>query len=197
MTREDNIWRDVSSSYEPITYGHLGYIIWELSKNAGVPFSWHDARPYVETALEEIRIHPNSARKIRGRKVRGEESPYSQPAIEQLREKFREAVPILEFTSEKPTITKEMIREEVLKLLEDEKLKQVADKYHLTLEQVKVALRQKKGLLLDLKSRKSRTVTNGGKTQKIVAESELPTLLAQGWRFVATLSSGKVVVEPA
>ena len=54
----------------------------------------------VETALEEVGIHPNWARKIRGRKVRGEESPYSQPEVEKLRAKYREAVPLLQFTVE-------------------------------------------------------------------------------------------------
>ena len=36
---------------------------------------------------------------------------------------------------------------------------------------------------------------NGLNCQQIVNEGELPSFLAQGWRFVATLPSGKVVVE--
>jgi len=31
--------------------------------------------------------------------------------------------------------------------------------------------------------------------QRIVSEQELPTLLAEGWRVSAVLSSGKIVVE--
>jgi hypothetical protein len=203
MTKEDNVWRDVNSPHEPITMSNLGWIIWDLARKAGVAFSWHDARRYVETALEEIRINPNWARKIRGRKVRGEESPYSQPAIEQLREKYREAVSLLEFTVEKPTVTKEMVKDEVLKALEDEKLKPIADKYHLTLEQVKTMMREKKMDVEELKELlKSRTATNGGCSngehcQRVVSESELETLLAEGWRAVMSLGNGKVVVETA
>ena len=77
--------------------------------------------------------------KIRGRKVRDEEAPYSQPAIEQLREKFREAVSLLEFTTEKPTVTKEMLKEEIMRALEEEKLKEIAEKYHVSVEQVGTA----------------------------------------------------------
>lgn len=201
MTPEDNIWREVNNPYEPITHSNLGWIIWILSNKTGVAFSWHDARRYVETALEEIRIHPNWARKIRGRKVRGEESPYSQPAIEQLREKYREAVPLLEFTSEKPTVTKEMIREELMKVQMEEQLKAVADKLHIPLEQVKMAYRSKKGDLEAavkmLRKRQPETATNGGShdCQKIVSEQELEPLLAEGWRVAAVLPSGKVVLE--
>jgi hypothetical protein len=203
MTPEDNIWRDVNSPHEPITHSNLGWIIWDLSNRTNVAFSWHDARRYVETALEEIRIHPNWARKIRGRKVRGEESPYSQPAIEQLREKYREAVPLLEFTSEKPTVTKEMIREELMKVQMEEQLKAVADKLHIPLEQVKMAYRSKKGDLEAavkmLRKRQPETATNGGCSdghcQKVVSEDELPKLLAQGWHASLVLPSGKVVLE--
>jgi hypothetical protein len=97
---DDKVWRETYKPYEPVSYDHLGDLILALSKNSEVDFSLHDARRVVETALEEVGIHPNWARKIRGRKVRGEESPYSQPEIEKLRAKYREAVPLLQFTSE-------------------------------------------------------------------------------------------------
>ena len=105
---EDKVWRETYRPYEPVSYDHLGDLILALSKNSEVNFSLHDARRVVETALEEVGIHPNWARKIRGRKVRGEESPYSQPEIEKLRAKYREAVPLLQFTTEEK-LTKEEI----------------------------------------------------------------------------------------
>jgi integrase len=97
---EDKVWRNTSVPYEPLSYSRIGDLILEISKNAGVRFSWHDGRRMVETSLEEVGIHPNWAKKIRGRKVRGEESPYSLPEIEKLRAKYREAVPLLQFTVE-------------------------------------------------------------------------------------------------
>jgi hypothetical protein len=100
LESEDNVWRNIRSPYKSLDYYRLGNLIVELSKNAGVRFSLHDGRRWVETALEEVGIHPNWARKIRGRKVRGEESPYSQPEIEKLRAKYSGAVPLLQFTVE-------------------------------------------------------------------------------------------------
>jgi len=199
VTPEDHIFLGLRVPFEPASYENLGWEIWQLSKNAGVPFSLHDARRWVNTALEQIGISPNWARKIRGRKVRGEEAPYSQPAIDQLREKFREAVPLLEFTSETPTVSKETLREEITRTLEEEKLKSIAEKYHVTLEQVKTAMRSKtrdwEKLLAKQKTATNGGCSNGQHCQKIVSEDELPQLLANGWTFVATLPSGKVVVS--
>jgi len=126
--------------------------------------------------------------------VRGEESPYSQPAIDQLREKFREAVPLSEFTTETQTVSKETLREEVMKALEEEKLKEIAAKYHVPIEQVRTAMRSKaKDWEKQLAKQKTATdggCSNGKHCQKIVSEDELPQLLAQGWVFVATLLQG-------
>jgi len=113
ITPESHIFIDLHPPYQSMSYSTLSKIAWTLSKRSGVKFSWHDARRYVQTALEEIKIHPNWAKKIRGRKVRGEEAPYSQPAIEQLRKAYKEAVPLLEFTQ--PTDLMELKkRQEVL-----------------------------------------------------------------------------------
>jgi len=71
-----------------------------LSKRAGVKYGIHDGRIIVQTALENVKVSPQWIRKIKGRKVKGEESPYSKPAIEQLRAKYREALPELEFLSQ-------------------------------------------------------------------------------------------------
>ena len=200
VTPEDNVFRETYAPYKPATYASFGFLIWTLSKRAGVPFSWHDARRWVNTALEQIGISPNWARKIRGRMVRGEESPYSQPVIDQLREKFREAVPLLEFTSETSPVSKETLRGEVMKALEEEKLKEIAAKYHVPIEQVRTAMRSKADDWEKLLAKK-KTATDGGNCsngqhcQKIVNEDELPKLLTAGWRFIATLPSGKIVVS--
>ena len=98
FTPDSAIYMKVNKPFKPLSYKELGKVAFRLSKWAGIPFSWHDGRRYVQTALEEVRMNPNWTRKIRGRKVRGEEAPYSRPAVEQLRNAYREAVPYLEFT---------------------------------------------------------------------------------------------------
>ncbi len=109
LTREDEIYRETYFPYDPLKYRRLGNIIWELEHNAGVDFSLHDARRYVQTALEEAGIPESWARKIRGRKVVGSVAPYSQPEIDKLREAYRRALPYLMFV-EKPTISEGDLR---------------------------------------------------------------------------------------
>jgi hypothetical protein len=186
LTSEDNIWLETYAPYKPLRYQGFGSLMLELSKNAGVPFSWHDGRRWVNTALEGVKINPNWAKKIRGRKVRGEDSPYSQPLIEQLRETFREAVPLLEFTSERPAIPKE-VQEKLAQMEEEQK-----------------ALKRQYGIF-----RKSRHIKppeeepeneasrceDGKHCQQIVSENDLSEFLCEGWKVVATLPSGKIVID--
>jgi len=187
VTPEDNVFRETCAPYGPASYDTLGYLVWRLSQRAGVPFSWHDARRWVNTALEQIGISSNWARKIRGRMVRGEEAPYSQPAIEQLRAKFREAVPLLEFTSETAGAV-----EDRLKDLE-------AFRQSLTPEQQELARRggmrfKRRGKTL-AKPENSEKCDDGEHCQKVASEGELPKLLTEGWRASVVLPSGKIVVE--
>jgi hypothetical protein len=184
FTVEDNIFLDTCRPYDPIAWTRLGDLIWRLSKASGIPFSLHDARRYVNTAMEEIRISPNWARKIRGRKVRGEESPYSQPAIQQLREKFREAVPLLEFTTEhKMTVPKE-----------------VADKLA-ELDRQQKELKAEYGIMyrkdVSEPKTKNKACAGGkhcGEEYKQVNAGELLQSLREGWTIMHDLPNGDVIV---
>jgi hypothetical protein len=194
LTPQDHIWLGTYKPCEPLSYAMLGNTIVTLSDNAKVPFSLHDGRRWVTTALEQIGISSNWARKIRGRKVRGEEAPYSQPAIEQLREKFREAVPLLEFTTEVSTVSKEV--EERLKALEK-------FKGGLTPEQVEAAKRA--GILMrktkNVSASKDETCTDGkhcGEGEddfKQITETELLQYLKDGWQIAYKLTDGQVIVK--
>lgn len=98
-------------SMSPISYKTLGVTAFTISNRSGVPFSWHDARRYVQTALEEAKLSPNWIRKIKGRKVRGEDNPYSRPEIEKLRKAYLEAVQYLVFLE--PALAEERAHEEI------------------------------------------------------------------------------------
>jgi len=195
MTPEDHIFLETCYPYRPEAYETLGGQIWQLSKRTGIGFSLHDGRRWVNTALEAIAISGTWAKKIRGRKVRGEDSPYSQPAIEQLRNKFREALPFLEFTSDVPTVSKETIREEMFKMMEAEKVKAIADKFHVTEDHVRSIMRSRKDDWERVLTEEQAKKCNDGKNcQRVVSEDELPQLLASGWKVVTCLPSGKIVV---
>lgn len=200
LTGEDNVFLQAYAPYEPISYKRLGHMLWILTRDAGIPFTWHDARRYVNTAMEEIRISPNWARVIRGRKVKGEEAPYSRPVVEQLRAKFREAVPILEFTTEPAAVSKEV--EERLKALE-------AFKASLTPEQLEAATKAGYRFRTEVtpvktfkkamqKQRKTKTDCENGEhceEFKQISEADLLQHLRGGWTIAHKLSNGEVIVR--
>jgi hypothetical protein len=173
-----------------LTDAGLSMVAHVLSRRSGVPFSWHDARRYVETALEQCNINPNWARKIRGRKVRGEEAPYSRPLIEELRVKYLQAVPLLQFTTPtdldyvkqrqeaSETITSKLVANEPLNDEDRANIK----RFHL-----KLAERATR-----------RTEHNGGdcgETFEQISESQLLSYLQSGWCVVHKLASGEVIVR--
>jgi hypothetical protein len=85
---------------EPLSYRMIAKKATILEQRANVSFTFHDGRRIVQTALENAGCPINWIKKIKGRKVSSEEAPYSKPLIEQLRAKYKEALPDLEFLSE-------------------------------------------------------------------------------------------------
>jgi len=210
--KTDHIFWNVNVPIQPLDYVTLGFQALKMARRSGVPFSWHDARRWVETALEEATLHPNWCRKIRGRKVRGEEAPYSRPAIEQLRRAYEKAIPYLEFTETKPALTQEQIRKQ-----------QVLDTIRLMYPNDTERITKIKNLLAKATTMKEidEAVKTTGKTpreeleydkvvspttkttkhtkkedcQRLITEAELETWLSQGWHVQAVLPSGKIVVS--
>jgi hypothetical protein len=187
VTPQDHIWLETYKPYEPLSYESFGNLIRVLSDNAGVPFSWHDGRRWVNTALEQIGITTNWARKIRGRKVKGEEAPYSQPAIEQLREKFREAVPLLEFTTDRPQVPKEV--QERMAALETEQ-RELKRKYGLMRKKERVSEPK------DAKDCEDGQHCSEDKFKE-VSEGELLQHLKAGWEITHCLQNGRVILKRA
>lgn len=184
------IFRDLHPPYGAITGMSLNKIAGMLSRRSGVKFGWHDGRRYVETALEQININPNWARKIRGRKVKGEEAPYSRPAVEQLRSKYLEAVPLLEFTQ--PTQLMELQkRQEVVerltsKLVNGQPLS-AEDNDNIKRYSIKL-----------VQQATQRTRHNGGQVDcdfEEICETQLLSYLQAGWTIVHKLSDGQVIVK--
>ena len=193
FTKDDRVWLDVYEPYKPLTHSGLGMLIWKLSKRAGVKFSWHDARRYVETALEEAKINPNWLRKIRGRKVRGEESPYSKPAIEQLRAAFREAVSALQFLSAPPQISEEERRKKGI--MDSAKLLGMPEEKLKALELLLAKVKTDEEIDAAVRKIGMPTAKTRERRQAIVGEEELENHLSHGWKFVAALGNGRVVVS--
>jgi SNF2 family DNA or RNA helicase len=179
LTKDDHIWLDIQSQYKPLEYDSFASLILRLSKEAVVKFTWHDGRRWLTTALEQVGLSPNWARVLRGRKVSGSENPYSRPNIEALRGKFKEALPYLEFLREAPVVPPEVAQR--LRELEEEQ-RQLKAQYQL----------RSKG-----KKKEPEADCTNGHCQRIVSEEELSKFLEDGWRVVATLPSGKIVIDNA
>ena len=207
---EDNVFIQLRPPYKGIEYGALGRLALRLSERSGVKFSWHDARRYVETALEETRINPNWARKIRGRKVKGEENPYSRPATEQLRAAYKEAVSLLQFTQ--PTKVAEADMEKIAK---KQVLLSLAKNMGITESDLKTMFLQriKKPATIDdelefyekvIEARRrereneNEDCPNGHNCPpqfEQIKENELLAYLQQGYTIVHRLQSGEVIVK--
>lgn len=191
LTSEDNMWLETYAPYRPLSYDSFGLLVWELSNKTGVPFSWHDGRRWVNTALEQIAISPNWARKIRGRKVRGEEAPYSQPAINQLRAKFKEAVPLLEFTVERRAEIPKEVQDELAAL----KARQLAIELQYGRQYRKTVSVGKK----PEKEEKEKDCEDGKHCEseefKQISEAELLNHLRDGWRVIHNLQNGELIIS--
>jgi len=152
LRKNSPIFVSLHPPYEALDYDHLGTVARSISERSGIPVSWHDARRYVQTGLEEAKLDPNWMRKIRGRKVRGEENPYSRPAIEKLRNAYREAVPYLVFVE--PALAEERVHEEVRTVMraheiEREELRREIGQMRTRMEERPIRALEKFGRLLD------------------------------------------------
>lgn len=190
---DSQVFRSIVKPYHPISYDELGFIARRTAKRSDIKFTWHDGRRFVETALEEARIHPNWCRKIRGRKVKGEEAPYSRPKIEQLRHAYKSAVQFLQFRETVQISDLERRKQAMLdhaRLMEwnEEKVKSLQSLFDtcLTMERFNK-------LISDGIEKKLSAVEQD--CQKIVNEQDVEQWLTQGWRVITTLPSGKVVIE--
>jgi hypothetical protein len=92
-----HVFLSLESPHDPLAYHGVANAVVRISREAGVPFNSHDGRRVVETALEDVNTPRNWIQKVKGCKVREEDAPYSKPAVEQLRRKYREALGDLEF----------------------------------------------------------------------------------------------------
>jgi integrase len=196
LTPEDYLFTTITQPYKVIALSEVRAIFSRHSKAIGIKFSPHDLRRFVQTALETAKMQPNWVKKILRHKVAGEESPYSQPKLEELREAYRSALPYLDL-SEKPTPTKEDIRKVVAATIPDAVLEPIARSMGITLEQLRINMASG--------TEEKETETEHGKEsldrikpedcQFLITENELENYIARGFRFVAVLPSGKILVS--
>ncbi|MEM3640682.1 MAG: site-specific integrase [Candidatus Bathyarchaeia archaeon] len=196
LTPQDYLFVTAKKPYAKLNTTDVYMIFHRQSRETGIHFSPHDLRRFVQTALEMARVQPNWIKKILRHKVSGEEQPYSQPKIEQLREAYRTALPYLDLSTETkievinledrkrslidyvelgthiPTDLKDRYVEAITKATTHQELDDIRDNIKTVIEQQKAE-----------------------DCQKIVTEAELPQWLRRGFRFVSVLPSGKILIS--
>jgi site-specific recombinase XerD len=199
LTPESYMFVSVTEPFKKLSIDNVNRIFKQRSKDTGINFSPHDLRRFVQTALETARLQPNWIKKILRHKVAGEENPYSQPKIEALRDAYRTALTYLDL-SEKPEVNelerrKQQMRD-MAKLMDwpEEKrhqLEQLLLEAKSTEEIDTIPERLKKTELEPIGYRTQHTED----CQLVITEDRLEDYLKHGFRFVATLPSGKILVS--
>lgn len=157
----------------------MGVFIGRFGKKYGVKLSSHRIRKFFETAMALGKVHPLIVKYWMGHKITSDiESSYIIPSIQEQLGLYKEAYKNIDLTGKSV--------EDRVKALEQ-------FKEMLTPEQREAAIRAG----VRWRRKRQKTETNGGglETQKIVREAELSEHLQQGWRVVAALPSGSIVVE--
>jgi hypothetical protein len=117
------------------------------------------------------------------------EERYVLPPLAEQKKLYMEAYSQIDI-SPKVTVSKEELRGVFIDAMTDEQLEPFARQAHMSAPEYRRIFRLGK-----MKTPKTKECKDGDHCQKIVAENELPKLLASGWRFIATLPSGKCVVS--
>jgi hypothetical protein len=102
------VWSDDSHVFlqiksrigEPLKRGQIDRIFRVISGRVGVKLTPHDGRRLLQTALQNVSCSPDWIQIFKGRKVSGSQDPYTKPTVENMRGKFREALPYLQFLAE-------------------------------------------------------------------------------------------------
>jgi len=100
ITSDSPLFATVDMNLKRLSTRQVRRILERSCEGKSFRFSPHDLRRFTQTQLEAARVQPNWIRKMLGKKVRGEEAPYSRPKIEQLRDAYRSALPFLTLAPE-------------------------------------------------------------------------------------------------
>jgi len=95
LTLESPLFISRGANQHSRSFQRMGKMaLWKAVTSLG-SYSPHDLRRFNQTQLEAARVNPNWIKKMQGKKLRGEDNPYSRPKIEQMRHMFHIAEPFL------------------------------------------------------------------------------------------------------
>jgi len=168
---------------------------------------FHTLKKFAETQFINAGVKPSYREFWLGHKGAYLEDSYFRGEEKDHLREYRKALSHLSIV-ETPTISREDIRKEVAKTLPDQVLRPIAERLGVTLEQIRLQMamgeviegNQGRQKLMPITRHAAYTKPKKEKDkeedcQKVIEEKELKAHLAKGYHFVATLPSGKILVE--
>jgi len=194
ITDKTPIFASNNKPYEQLNKRSLSQLLTRLRDRTGIAISTHRLRKFFETYVAAGGVHPATAKYWMGHQLAGTdvESRYIIPPENLQRDMYEKAYPYIDLREE----SEEMIVSEALARLETMSPRQA----ELFFKEIEVKFGAKLVKRVKKEYVPKTSIANGGvaygvQCQRVVAESELPQLLAEGWRVAAVLPSGKIVVE--
>jgi len=164
------------------------------------PYTPHDLRRFNQTQLEAARVNPNWIKKLQGKKLKGEDNPYSRPKVEEMRAAFISAEPYLTLAPPEASIDPIELRKRAL--LDSAAMLFREDPQKLTILEDLLKKVSSEQELLDARDKWWITTAKikGGVPElmyvsAIVDEEDLQQYINRGFDIVNSTPSGKIVVR--
>lgn len=169
----------------------LRTVFCRIKQKSGIVVSPHRIRKLFSSYMGLKVRHPAVLKYWMGHSVETSdiEGRYVLPPLEEQRKLYMESYDTIDIKPK--AISREDLRGELMEALPDDIVEIMAKKHNMPISEYRRAVRERTLKL------KTDDCADGQhcKQEKIVNEDELVSLLANGWRFVATLLSGKCIVS--
>jgi hypothetical protein len=199
ITGETPLFSTVDRRPRRLSGRQIRRILERACEDKDYTFSPHDLRRFTQTQLEAARVPPNWIRKMLGKKIKGEEAPYSRPKIKQLREAYRGAIPYLTL-AEKPdesSVWKSQAKQSLEMLT---KLGVVPETEFARLQEILQRSHDPTTFYNEVNPiteefRRLREPPNNGSHKVIDNEETMLEMLSEGWELVRELNGSKFLMR--
>jgi integrase len=197
LTQESPIFANDYKPFGRLTEENLSTIFSRIEKATSLTISSHKLRKFFETYMALIVRHPIVLKYWMGHKIgqsRDIESRYIIPPTPEQEKLYRESYKNISLTGATlEEMAQAAAKAEFAKMLTEEQ-KQLAIKAGIKFQKTKPKPKEEIEEVEKFVAERKKDCRNGH-CQKIVTEQELPSFLEENWRIVASLPSGKLVIE--
>lgn len=184
ITPETPVFGTNHKPYKALDKASLVAVFKGVKKRTGIPISTHRLRKFFETYVALVARHPIVVKYWTGHKIAGDiESHYIIPPTPEQLKLYQEAYKNLDLTGG---------------TLEERARQAAKEQFDAMLTPEQKAILAKSGLQVRESGKRKAKKTNcedGEHCQRIVTEENLAGFLADGYKVVAALPSGKIVID--